>query len=58
MICMKKNIGTIVVTLARGNVTIYAPSTAAIAPLAPIHGICDWLLKKTCTDDAMAPQRI
>jgi len=25
IICMKKNIGTIVVTLARGKVTIYAP---------------------------------
>jgi len=55
---MKMNIGMIVVTLARGKVTIYAPSTAAMAPLEPIHGNCDSLLKKTCTDDAMAPQRI
>ncbi|MCR4289031.1 MAG: hypothetical protein NUV86_02070 [Candidatus Scalindua sp.] len=54
---MKKKMGTIVETLAREKVAIYAPSTAAIALLAPIHGNSDWLLKKTCADDALVPQK-
>jgi hypothetical protein len=38
---MKKNIGTSVSTFARGNITTYAPSTPAMAPLAPIIGTID-----------------
>lgn len=56
MIHGKMKIGIRVTTRALGKSRKYAPMTPAMAPEAPMTGMVEFQLKRTCENTAKRPQ--